>query len=177
MRIAQKYFNLFIIICAAIAVIIIALTTIRYSQKQVLEFKNNLSEIDLNTIAFRTYLQADSLRISELAGSPVVIQFWATWSGKSDQVNHFLNEYQKAHPDLTVVAAAVRDGEEQIMEYLQENNFHFDFVEGTVFYQQIYVPGIPAQILIGRDGELFDTHIGDEIQVLKNKLNHLIIHE
>lgn len=177
MRIDPKYFNLFIIICAVIAVIVITLSTIRYSNKQVFEFQHNISEIQLSTLVFRSYLQPDSVHISDFADRPIVIQFWSTWSGKSNTVNSFLNEYQMQNPHLIVIAAAVRDGEEQILEYIQAEKYDFLYVEGTGFYQQIYVPGMPVQILIDKNGQLFDTHIGDEIQNLKIKLNSLINYE
>jgi len=177
MRIDPKYFNLFIIICAVIAVIVITLSTFHYSQKQVMEFKKNISAVELDTLIFRSYMETDSLAISQLVNNPVVVQFWSTWSGKSHHVNLFLSGYRQKHPDLIVIAAAVRDGEMQIMEYINEQNFDFIFVEGTDFYQQIYIPGIPAQILIDKCGQLFDTHIGDETEILRNKLHQLIQHD
>jgi thiol-disulfide isomerase/thioredoxin len=177
MRIDPKYFNLFVIICAVIALIIITLSTIRYSQKQVIDFQRNISDVEFHTLKFRAYLQPDSLTISEHFNNPVVIHFWSTWSGKSHHVNTFLSKYRKEHPELIVFAAAVRDGDEQIEEYIKDQNFNFIFVEGTSFYQQMYVPGIPSQILIDKNGQLYDIHIGDETMILRNKLDQLMQHE
>lgn len=177
MRIDPKHFNLFIIICAVITVIVITFSTIRYSQKQVLEFQRNISEIHFDTLVFHSYQQPDSLKFSDLPSKPVMIQFWSTWSEKSKRVNTFLNDYLLESPGLIVVAASVRDGEEQIADYINDVQYDFLFVDGTAFFQQLYVPGIPSQILIDETGQLFDTHIGDGLQDLEIKLKALIDNE
>ena len=174
MRIDPKHFNKFISFCAAVTVVVILFSTIHYSQKQTADFKNKIDELDFNNLSFHSYSEQDTLHISELADSHVVIHFWSTWSGKSQSVNQFLSEYSNQRDDLYVIAASVRDGESQIMDYINSNRFTFHFVEGTDFFHSVYAPGIPTQIILNRDGTLHSSHVGDDIEELQNLLNRLL---
>ncbi len=177
MRLDPKYFNIFIAVCAILALLAIVYSTIRYSQKQVTDFQNNIAGVQLDTLAFKSYTSADSLYLRDESEKPVIIQFWSTWSGKSQHVNEFLHEFSSENQGFTIIAAAVRDGEEQILEYINQMGYDFYFVDGTGFYQTLYVPGIPAQILINKNGELFATHIGDDTEQLKEKIINLLSDE
>lgn len=174
MRIDPKHFNKFIAFCAAVTVVAIIFSTIHYSQKQTSDFQNRIDEVDFKNISFYSYSERDSLSISDLEDRPVIIHFWSTWSDKSQSVNQFLLEYSTHSNDLYVIAASVRDGESQVIEYIDSNRFSFHFVEGTEFYHSVFVPGMPTQILLNRDGTLHSTHVGDDIEALQNLLNMLI---
>jgi thiol-disulfide isomerase/thioredoxin len=174
MRLDPKYFNLFIAICALLTLIVIVYGTINYSNKQAGEFRDNLEAVRIDTLSFDRFSSDEILNMAELEGDPVVIQFWSTWSGKSIAVNRFLDEYTLENPSLKVVAAIVRDDEQKINEYLSAQSHNFIVVEGTDFFQQILVPGVPSQILISRSGDLFDSQVGDDIDNLRNKLDSLL---
>ncbi|MEX2346432.1 MAG: TlpA disulfide reductase family protein [Balneolaceae bacterium] len=177
MRIDPKYFNLFIAVCAVLTLIVIIYGTINYSRNQVADFKENLETIQFDTLSFSTYSGSDSLHVSHYKGNPVIIQFWSTWSGKSLGVNRNLEMIRKNNPRLTVIAAAVRDGDEQIREYIRESDYNFHYVDGTAFFQEIFIPGVPAQILIDENGELFSSHVGDDMEALSGELNNLLQNE
>ena len=174
MRIDPKYFNVFIGIIAVISVLAIFYSTIRYSKNQVLNFEENLTAVRLDTLVFKSYSASDSLRLADFANDPVIIHFWSTWSSKSKDVNEFLNRFKTENQNITVIAAVVRDDEEMVRDYINSQSYSFHFVEGTAFYQELLVPGMPAQILIGRRNELFDTHIGDDTRVLEARLTEFL---
>lgn len=174
MRLDPKYFNLFIGICALLTLLAIVWGTISYTQKQEREFRTNISEVQIDTLSFHSYSSADSLKVGNETGKPIIIQFWSTWSGKSMSINSFLDNYQSDNPELMVVAATVKDAEELIQEYIAEQNYNFYYVEGTPFFQKLLIPGVPSSILINRQGELFDTQVGDDTESLKLLLDNLI---
>jgi len=174
MRLDPKYFNLFIGICALLTLIVIVYGTINYSNNQAIEFRGNLEAVRLDTLSFSRFGSDQTVELAELKGEPVIIQFWSTWSGKSIGVNRFLDNYTGEHPTLRVIGAIVRDGDEQVSEYLSENNHDFIIVKGTEFFQEILVPGVPSQILISRSGTLFDSQVGDDIDALRTKLDSLL---
>ncbi|PWN06352.1 TlpA family protein disulfide reductase [Rhodohalobacter mucosus] len=174
MRLDPKYFNLFIAICALLTLIVIIYGTINYSNQQALEFRDNLEAVQLDTLSFNRFNSDEIISLTQFEGEPVIIQFWSTWSGKSIGVNRFLDEYIDVHPSLRVVAAIVRDGDEQVSRYLSENNHDFIIVQGTEFFQEILIPGVPSQILISRSGTLFDAQVGDDIDALRTKLDSLL---
>lgn len=174
MRLDPKFFNLFIGACAVITIIVIVWGTVNYSQNQVREFRENLNEVHIDTLSFKSYSEPDSLFIRQEFGRPIVIHFWSTWSGKSTHINSFLNNYIAGEPELLIIAASVKDAEELIREYMEEQNYGFHYVEGTAFFQKLLVPGVPSMILINREGLLFDAQVGDDIEALETALDSLI---
>lgn len=174
MRIDPKHFSKFIAFCAAVTIVVIIYSTFHYSQKQTSDFQTRINDVDFKNLSFFSYSEEDSLRISDLEGAPVVIHFWSTWSGKSLSVNQYLLDYSIQHDDLKIIAASVKDAENLIMEYMDSNRYSFHFVAGTEFYQSLFVPGVPTQILLNRDGTLHSTHVGDDIEELQELLNMLI---
>lgn len=174
MRIDPKYFNLFIAACAAVTLVVIVFGTIKYSRSQITDFKETMETVRLDTVSFKTYSGPDSLHVSRHTGRPVIIQFWSTWSDKSLEVNKNIEEIRKENPRLDVIAAAVRDGDEQVREYIDSNDFGFYYVEGTPFFQEVLVPGVPSQILIDENGKLFSVQVGDDSKALSMQLNILL---
>lgn len=174
MRIDPEYFNRFIAICALITVIAIIYSTIRYSERQVTDFENNVSTIQPDTLSFRSFSASDSLHLNEIENQPVIIHFWSTWSDKSKEVGEFLNRYSKKHEDLVIIAGAVRDGDEKVREYITQYSRPFHFVEGTHLFQSLLAPGIPTQIFINRKKEICDTHVGNDTAEIEKKLNRLL---
>lgn len=130
----------------------------------------DLAEIYLAMVSF----EADSLQLSDFHGAPIVIDFWATWSGKSRQTHLALNEFQIESPELVVIAASVRDDEEMVRSYLAEQNFNFIYVNGTNLYHEMQIPGIPSQVLIDRKGLFFDYQVGEDNAGLEKKIEALI---
>lgn len=174
MRIDPKYFNRFIAICALITAAVIIYSTIRYSQRQVTGFESNVSEILPDTLSFRSFSAQDSLHLNTIENRPVIIHFWSTWSDKSIEVGEFLNSYSSDHNSLVVIAAAVRDGDELVKEYIAQHPKPFHFVEGTDVYQSLLAPGMPTQIFINRKKEIFDIHVGNDTMEIEKKLNLLL---
>lgn len=174
MRIDPKYFNLFIGICALVTIPVIIYSTLRYSQTQVREFEKKISAVRIDTLSFRSVSGEDSLHVNEIADQPVILHFWSTWSEKSKRVNEFLKAYSDNHENLTIIAAAVRDSDEQIMDYVEQNTISFKIVDGTDLFYSLLPPGIPSQIFIDNEKKLVDIHIGDDTLSIANKLNLLL---
>ena len=174
MRLEQKYFIPFIAICGFLTLIVIIYGTVNYSEKQKVEFRENISSVIIDTVSFDLFSLEERLVMEELQGSPAIIHFWTTWSDRSLQVNQFLDRYKRENPELIIIAAIVRDGEEQVKDYLDQQNHDFIVVQGTTFFQKLLIPGVPSQILVRRDGTLFDTQVGDDISTLETLLNSLL---
>lgn len=174
MRLDPKYFNLFLVACGVLTLIVIIFGTIRYVSNQQETFKENLAETELSEHYFMEYASDDSLSIAQFSGEPVVIHFWSTWSGKSLEINEMLREFKSDNEELVVIAAAARDGEELILEYMEEHSLPFYFVNGTDIYLDLLVPGLPSQIMINRNGEVVDTQVGADVDQLLQKLEQLV---
>lgn len=177
MRIDQKYYNRFIGICAAITAVIIIYSTIRYYQRQVADFENNISTMRADTLSFRSLSDQDSLFVSNLPDQPSIIHFWSEWSDKSMEVSDFLRSYSNNHDELIVIAASVDDNEESVQLFVEEFPGSFYVVQGTDLYETIRVPGMPTQIFIDRRKQIFDTHVGNDTTEIRNRLDQLLSSE
>lgn len=177
MRLDPKYFNRFIGICAAITVVVIIYSTVRYFQNQVTEFEDNVSAMRADTLSFQSFSDQDSLFLAELPAQPTIIHFWSTWSDKSMEVGDLFRSYQEDLDNLIVIAAAVRDGDEQVQDYIGNQSGSFHFVEGTDLFQTLKAPGMPTQIFINHRKEIFDTHVGNDSTEIRKKLDQLLSSE
>lgn len=174
MRLDQKYFNRFIVIMGALGMIAITFFTLRHSAGRITDFEDRLNEVHFTGLSFLAIVEPDSLSISQFQGNPVVLYFWSTWSSRSQEMGHFLERFSNSYPGLVVIAAAVRDDNTLIRNYISETGHPFHHVEGTQFYQSILVPGMPSQILLDQTGSLFDFQVGGDTLALKLKLEELM---
>ena len=161
------------IVVAAISLVIIAYSTIRYFQVQIDEFEQNVSGMQADTLGFPSYQRSDSLRLDQFTGTDIVVHLWATWSDRSDQVNRLLYDFSEEHDSLTVILAAVRDSQQQVESYISMHDYPFYYVDGTELFQKIMAPGIPTQLFFNKSGELQGYHVGDELDEIENQLNRL----
>ncbi len=174
MRLDPKYFNLFILTCAILAIAVIVYSSVSYHQKQSETMLESIEQRNLGDY-YLTYIEeADSIRIDEFKGSSVIIDFWATWSGRSQNNHELLEELSKEYPGLVVIAAVVRDDDDMAKNYAGENRYDFIYVQGTSLYHELKVPGVPAQILIDKNGRFYDFQVGEDPDRLRQKIRSLV---
>lgn len=192
MRLDPKYFGRFMAICAALTVVVIAWSTFRYQNSQERTFRSNLEQVDLDQFHLHymrdpgsipemadpdSVSEPDSVQLSELIGSPLVIDFWATWSDRSRSVHRELGQLVQKYPDLKVLAVAVRDGDSQIRSYIEAQAYPFIWLTGTDLYHELQVPGVPSLIFLDSAGEVFDYQVGEDPVALVQKIESLLQHE
>ncbi len=174
MRLDPKYFNLFIGICAIVTLLVILYGTFSYVDSQKDSFQKSLTVFDLQNQKMAYINNQDSLRIGDLSGEPVVISFWATWSGKSKNMQKVLLNAAEQYAGLKVVAATVRDDDDLIKVYISETNYPFIYTDGSELFHRLQVPGIPAQILVRRDGTISSVQVGEDRDELTQKIENLM---
>lgn len=171
MRLDPKYFNLFLVICAVVTAFAIVFGTFSYISNQRDIFKSEIKNTDLSDWNFKQYSAPDSLSIDQFKGTPIVILFWSTWSDKSKEINQKIQNDYNDRP--VIIAAAVRDGDQQVLDYMEANNYSFKYIDGTSFYHDLKVPGVPSQLFINSDGEIVDQHVGQDMEQLDQKIRQL----
>lgn len=162
MKLDNKYFYPFIAICGVLTLIAIIFGSIQYSDKQEMRFRENLRSLETEQLSFPEINLEDSVRVSSFRGDPVLIHFWATWSGKSLQLQDWFFELHPEYPGMTVISAAIRDDQQMVQTYIEEHDYPWKWVVGTELYQSLRVPGVPSVIVLDRRGELVDIVIGDD---------------
>jgi len=174
MRLDPKYFNLFIAVCAVITLIVIVYGTISYVSQQEEEFEAGLIMIEPGEIDMAYIMNSDSLSAGDLAGKPVIIQFWATWSGKSTSMHGTLESYMIENENLAVVAAAVRDDNQKVRGYISDNDYPFVYTDGTDLYHRVKAPGVPSFIFIDSKGGVSGYLVGNDESALQKKTESLL---
>lgn len=174
MRLDQKYFVPFLLICAALTAIVIIIGTLNYASNRQETFREEIEETDLSNWKLYHYESGDSLSISQFEGSPVIIHFWSTWSDLAMELNSVMDNLKNEYPDLVVVAAASRDAPELVEQHIAGTNYHFTYLDGTPLYQELMVPGLPSQLFVNRAGKIVDQNVGKDVETIREKTRQLL---
>lgn len=156
MRIDPKYFNIFLVIVAVIAALVIAYFTISSQQNKLSDFKERMMQQDsLQTISWLQVSSSDGLRIADFREKFVLLCFWSNWSEASVGDHKKIARLKQDFGDqLTVIAAAVGLQKEEALAYIANRDFPFYYVAGSRQFSAFGVPGVPTYMLYSPDGTL-----------------------
>jgi len=110
-------------------------------------------------------LDGGNMRLSDLRGKAVLLNFWATWCGPCKIETPWLVELQNKYgaEGLQVVGVAMDDsGKEDIAKFAKEMGVNYPILLGKEAVGDAYggVPALPESFFIGRDGKILDKIIG-----------------
>ena len=112
-----------------------------------------------------TLIDGTKVRLSDLRGKPVWINFWATWCPPCRAENPDIQEVYNEHKDtdgLVILAPAIGEGRDTVAGYMDRADLHYPV--GTDATTQIAanyrVLGIPTHIFVDREGIIRDMRVG-----------------
>lgn len=110
-------------------------------------------------------LDGKSMRLSDLRGKAVLLNFWATWCGPCKIEMPWFVELQKQYgaEGLQVIGVAMDDsGKDDIAKFAKEMGVNYPVLLGKEEVGDEYggVPALPESFFIGRDGKIVDRIIG-----------------
>lgn len=144
--------------------VLIVVGTFYFVERQQSRFVDEIGDgAGMQEQRFATLDGADSLSASDFDGHMVVLHFWATWSERSQlSLERFADLAERHSSRMTIMAASVKDVEEYIDTYLEEQGLPDEVVhvEGTEVYQDMQIPGIPTYVIFDRNGELWHISVG-----------------
>jgi peroxiredoxin len=104
------------------------------------------------------------VRLSELKGKVVLVNFWATWCHGCQQEIPWFIEFEKKYGEqgLTVIGVSMdSDGWKEVRPWIKEKGVNYTVVIGSEELAKKYgLDGMPLTALVGRDGKIADTHVG-----------------
>ena len=118
-------------------------------------------------------LDGETIRLADLRGHPVVINFWATWCGPCRLEMPLLQSYaHKYAPSLVVLGVNYDEPAADVQAFVQELGLDFKILmdPGGKVTEDIYrVRGFPTTFFVDKDGVIRYQHIGqmDEGQLVK----------
>lgn len=111
-----------------------------------------------------TKLEGQQLRLSELRGRVVMLNFWATWCGPCRAEIPELNVMQREMKDqgLTIIGVSWDDTVEGVREFQQELPQDYTILLNGEGVQSLFggIPSLPTTYLIDRDGRIRQKIIG-----------------
>lgn len=110
-------------------------------------------------------LDGKNMRLSDLRGKAVLLNFWATWCGPCKIETPWLVELQKQYGSqgLQVIGVAMDDsGKDDIEKFAKDMGVNYPVLLGKEAVGEAYggVPALPESFFIGRNGKIVDRIIG-----------------
>jgi thiol-disulfide isomerase/thioredoxin len=110
-------------------------------------------------------LDGTNLRLSDLRGKAVLLNFWATWCSPCKIEMPWFIELQKQYGSqgLQIVGVAMDDSStEDIEKFAKDMGVNYPVLLGKEAVGEAYggVPALPESFFIGRDGKIVDKIIG-----------------
>ena len=110
-------------------------------------------------------LDGPTMRLSDLRGKAVLLNFWATWCGPCKIEMPWFVDFQKQYGSqgLQIVGVAMDDASrEDIGKFAKDMGVNYPILIGKEAVGDQYggVPALPETFLIGRDGKIVDKIIG-----------------
>jgi thiol-disulfide isomerase/thioredoxin len=110
-------------------------------------------------------LDGKSMRLSDLRGKAVLLNFWATWCGPCKIEMPWFVEMQNQYGSqgLQIVGVAMDDAsKEDIAKFAKDMGVNYPILLGKEAVGDSYggVPALPESFFIGRDGKVVDKIIG-----------------
>ena len=108
-------------------------------------------------------LLGDEVRLSQFRGSPVLINFWATWCQPCQiEMPYIQNRFDQYRPDIVVLAVNFDEPVSSVQQFVKEQNFTFDVLLDTGGrIQELYqIRGYPTTYFVDAEGIIRVIHIG-----------------
>lgn len=109
-------------------------------------------------------LSGNTVRLSDFAGRPVLINAWATWCPPCREEMPLLQVYYQAHQaeELAFLAINAGEGAATINKFITANGFSFPVLldPNADALHRLGIDSFPTSVLVGRDGTVQAVHIG-----------------
>ncbi len=110
-----------------------------------------------------TTLDGKTIKLSELRGKPILLDFWATWCGPCRRaLPHTQELAQKYAKEAHILAVNLREDAETVRDFMQKGNYSFTVpmdTDGSVA-RAFGVRGIPHFVVVDARGRIAFEQVG-----------------
>lgn len=161
---------------ALVAVMIVVIAGLLFAGKRLVPSPANLPRVSADDDRFNGKPAPDfelkvvdsnnkTLKLSDLKGKAVVVNFWATWCEPCKIEMPWLVELQKKYgtDGLQIVGVAMDDTDEKmISSFTHKMGVNYPVVQGTEKVADLYggIDGLPTLFFVDRSGKILDHELG-----------------
>jgi len=126
-----------------------------------------------------TDINGQPLRLADYKGKVVLLDFWATWCAPCRSEIPKLVEWQKQYgpQGLQVIGISMDDDAKPVPAFVQQFKIDYPVAVGDAKLADQYggVFGLPVTFVIGRDGQIYQKHVGGtDLGLLEQEIKQLL---
>lgn len=117
--------------------------------------QNNLVGQEFKEINATGWINSEPIKVADLKGKVVILEFWATWCPPCKKsIPHLIELYNK-YKDKNVVLVALTDEPQNVAEpFAKEMGMPYPIGVGSTTGNDYGVTGIPTAVIIGPDQKI-----------------------
>ena len=113
-----------------------------------------------------TDTDGNPVKLSDFAGKPVVLNFWATWCNPCTSELPEFEAAAKANPDIQFMMINATDGRdetpEKVMAFIEKQGYTFDvyYDHNLTVTNMLRLQGFPTTYFIDAQGNVVNSYLG-----------------
>lgn len=134
------------------------------TEPEVLIADESQGEVDYAPDFTLSDLDGNSVSLSDYAGTPLLVNFWATWCPPCRSELPLIQQYQDQYAgDFVVLAVDGAETAEDVRSFAEAQGYTMMFLLDTDYaVAELYqVRGFPTSVFIDADGAIQKVHIGE----------------